>query len=69
MIASIHQNCAPLAAGKVRQRRRSCRTCPVSTVIGMKIVEMIVSTFITPFNWFETFDRCASSRLEMRSWK
>ncbi len=42
---------------------------PVSTVIGMKMVEMIVSTFITLFSWFETFDRCASSRLEMRSWK
>ena len=42
---------------------------PVSTVSGMKIVEMIVSTFITLFSWFETFDRCASSRLVMRSWK
>ena len=36
---------------------------PVSTVSGMKIVAMIVSTFMTLFNWFETADRCASRML------
>ena len=30
----------------------------------MKIVAMMVSTFITAFSWFETSDRCASSRLD-----
>src|SRR5688500_1701017 len=30
---------------------------PVRTVNGMKIVAMIVSTFMTPFNWFETRER------------
>ena len=38
-------------------------------VSGMKIVAMTVSTFMTLFNWFDTADRCASSRLVIRSWK
>ena len=42
---------------------------PVKTVRGMKIVAMIVNTFITAFSWFDTADRCASSRLVIRSWK
>ncbi len=40
---------------------------PVMKVSGMKIVAMTVRTFITPFSWFDTVDRCASSRLAIRS--
>ena len=68
MIANIHQNAASSPPGRCGSGT-FIPYMPVSTVIGMKIVEMMVSTFITPFSWFETFDRCASSRLEMRSWK
>ena len=41
---------------RVARRRAGAAACtfmpymPVSTVIGMKIVEMIVSTFMTPFS-------------------
>ncbi len=38
-------------------------------VRGMKIVAMIVNTFITVFNWFDTADRCASRIPLTRSWK
>ena len=34
---------------------------PVSTVSGMKTVEMMVSIFITWFRRFDVNDRCASS--------
>ena len=36
---------------------------PVMNVSGMKIVAITVRTFITAFSWFDTVDRCASSRL------
>ena len=38
-------------------------------VSGMNTVAMTVRTFMTVFSWFETIDRCASSRLLIRSWK
>ena len=42
---------------------------PVNTVSGMNIVEKMVRTFITLFNWFDTAERCASRMLVIRSWK
>ena len=35
----------------------------------VKSVAMIVRIFMTLFNWFDTCERCASSRLVIRSWK
>ena len=40
---------------------RSCRTAPVSSVSGMKMVDTTVSTFMTSFSRLLTFERCASS--------
>ena len=57
-----------LAAGEMHERARSSRTCPVSTVIGMKIDEKIVRNFITSLRRFDTFDRCASRMADSRSW-
>ena len=41
---------------------------PVSTVSGRKIVEMMVSVFITWFRRFDVNDRWASRSDVIRSW-
>ena len=50
MIAMTHQNCAPLAAGEVRQRDVHALDAGQHASSGMKIVAMTVSTFMTWFN-------------------
>src|SRR3972149_6991413 len=68
MMTNTHQNCAPAPPGRCG-RSTFMPYIPVSTVSGMNRVAMIVSTFITLFNWFDTADRCASRMLVTRSWK
>ena len=67
MMPTIHQNCAASPPGKCGSGTFMPHM-PVSTVIGSKIVETTVSTFITWLRRFEIADRYPSRMPVTRSW-